>query len=298
MSSNKNKISPAVYMVLVVLVMLSIFNFYSVHFSSKQEDEKIRPEVEDFIEENFDRLVEKILNKEIENFLEDNKTRLVQDLSTDQLDKRIREIASQHILEQPELVVASLQAYQSRQMEKMRQQAEENIKKNIDLIENDKTSPTYGEGKIIITKFFDYNCGYCKKAWKELNQVLKNNKDVKVVFKEIPILGDNSKLLAKYALAVHEMAPNKYYDFHSKLMQSEGSINEDKLEDIAKGLGINPEKLEDLAEEERIEETIDKNTRLANKIGINGTPAFVIGGKLFPGMLSYDNIVESIIKQQ
>ena len=141
---------------------------------------------------------------------------------------------------------------------------------------------------VTIVEFFDYNCGYCKRMYPLLMKIVEENKDVRVVFKEFPILGEISRIAASYALALDEKL--KFMTYHSKLMGSRSSLNPALLERTLSEIGADVEAVKSRAADANIAKTIDRTQTLAGALGINGTPAFVINGKIHPGALSEDQL--------
>ena len=145
---------------------------------------------------------------------------------------------------------------------------------------------------VTIVEFFDYNCGYCKRVFPSLMKIVEENDDVRVVFKEFPILSENSRTAASYALALDKQL--KFLTYHSKLMSSRGSVNPALLERTLKEIGVDVEAVKSRAADTSIAETIDRTQALAGALGINGTPAFVINDEIHPGALSEDQLRELV----
>ena len=145
---------------------------------------------------------------------------------------------------------------------------------------------------VTIVEFFDYNCGYCKRMYPLLMKIVEENKDVRVVFKEFPILGEISRIAASYALALDGQL--KFLTYHSKLMGSRSSLNPTLLERTLSEIGADVEAVKSRAADDNIAKTIDRTQALAGALGINGTPAFVINGKIHPGALSEDQLRELV----
>jgi protein-disulfide isomerase len=147
---------------------------------------------------------------------------------------------------------------------------------------------------VTIVEFFDYNCGYCKQVFPSLMKIVEENNDVRLVFKEFPILNENSRIAARYALALDEQL--KFLTYHSKLMSSRSSLNPGLLERTLEEIGVDVEAVKARAADAAISETIDRNQALAVALGINGTPAFVINDEIHPGALSEDRLRELVAK--
>ncbi len=209
----------------------------------------------------------------------------------------IQETVKEYLLENPEVVVQSLEKYQDMQRNKQSQNAQENIEANYDQIANDPTSPVLGnpDGDITVVEFFDYACGYCKRVLPSVEKLIAEDKNVRVVMKEYPILGVNSATAAKAALAVHMIAPEKYLAIHNKLM--EGRITgEDFIFKQVEAVGVDVAKVKEKMESDEVMKAIEGNINLAHSIGANGTPAFIIGKSFVPGAIDY-SAMKSLVAQ-
>ena len=165
---------------------------------------------------------------------------------------------------------------------------------NADELYNSDSDFTLGpkNASVTIVEFFDYNCGYCKQVFPSLMKIVEENDDVRVIFKEFPILNQTSRIAASFALALDDQL--KFLTYHSKLMSSRSSLNPALLERTLKEIGADVEAVKSRAADAAISETIDRTQALADALGINGTPAFVINGEIHPGALSEDRLRELV----
>ena len=157
-------------------------------------------------------------------------------------------------------------------------------------IPNPKLSSTNSD--VTIYEFFDYNCGYCKSVMQNIFNIYKKDKKVEIVFVEYPILSNSSLSAAKASLAARNQ--KKYFEFHSKLMKHTGKIDDKLLLSFAKDLKIDTKKLKSDYSNEKLMLIINKNREIANRLNLRGTPAFVIGNKIYPGAMSEKDIEEAI----
>ena len=171
---------------------------------------------------------------------------------------------------------------------------EQNNKRNIslyykDLIKNDYLFLGNKSGKDIIIEFFDYNCGYCKRSFPEIMELVSENKNIKVILKELPVLGESSILASKASIASQKQ--DKYFEFHQELINYSGLISLPDIKKISKELGINYEQLQkDMNSDETIL-LINESYRLADLIGVRGTPAFIINNDLIPGAIEKNEML-------
>ena len=176
---------------------------------------------------------------------------------------------------------------------------EQNNKKNIslyyeDLIKNENLFLGNKNGKDIIIEFFDYNCGYCKRSFPEIMELVSENKNIKVILKELPVLGESSILASKASIASQKQ--NKYFEFHQELINFSGSISLSDIKKISKELGINFEQLQkDMNSDDTIL-LINESYRLADLIGVRGTPAFIINNNLIPGAIGKNEMLRFLNK--
>ena len=176
---------------------------------------------------------------------------------------------------------------------------EQNNIKNIalfykDLVKNDNLFLGNKNGKEIIIEFFDYNCGYCKRSFPEIMELVSENKDIKIILKELPVLGESSILASKASIASQKQ--DKYFEFHQELINFSGLISLIDIKKISKELGINYEQLQkDMNSEETIL-LINESYRLADLIGVRGTPAFIINNNLIPGAIGKNEMLRFLNK--
>lgn len=189
--------------------------------------------------------------------------------------KQFEQVIHDYIMEHPDVIRKSVMAEQQKQVKEMMSNA-----KKIAVTEKDnlfsKMSPNFGaeDPKKIMVMFFDYQCGHCKNVSGTVEELVDANKDMKIVYKELPIFGGTSIVLAKAALASNKQG--KYREFHQKLMANKQTIDEEKLMALAKEVGLDTEKLKKDMESSEIENELNANVELAKKLGLQGTPAFFI----------------------
>ena len=203
--------------------------------------------------------------------------------------KEIESIIHEYIMNNPELIIKSV--------EKLRQVAEQEdddkknfLIKNFELFANDKNIPWQGEknASVILIEFFDYNCGYCKKSLDAITNILKSYNNIKVSFRDYPILSTTSTSAAKAALAAQKQG--KYFNFHSNLMKFQGNLTEEDIFNIAKSSGLKIKQLKLDMDDPEIVTIINDTRDLAKSLGIRGTPTFLINGKLFAGALDENRL--------
>ena len=211
---------------------------------------------------------------------------------------QVEEIIKDYIMKNPQVIIDSLNKMQDQQMADQVKKAAEGVKTHQKELFEDATSPVVGNPKadVTIVEFFDYHCGYCKHSLPVVAQILKDDPNVKFIFKELPILSPDSELASRAALAVSRINKDKYFDFHSALMKSTGTFSDKSIADIATKLGIDAAKLKTEMEKPEIKQVLEANQKLATAIGVSGTPAFVLGNEMIPGAIDVAGLKGKINK--
>ena len=206
----------------------------------------------------------------------------------------ISNLVRQYIKRNPEIILEALEDIQKREEIQKGKEQRIQLKLNEKFIERDIDDPILGnpDGKIIITEFFDYQCGYCKRMLKILLDISKNNNDVKIILKEYPILGPVSTLAAQVALAAKKK--NKYAEIHAALMQLRGRLSEPAVFQIAKEVGLTTEQLREDMMDPKILKHLTRTRELGKQLMIRGTPAFIINDTISPGALTKYQLLELI----
>jgi protein-disulfide isomerase len=197
---------------------------------------------------------------------------------------------SQYLRTHPEEVLTALKLAQANQERRQKVEAQQALEREQDQIFNNPADPVLGnpKGDVTVVEFFDYRCPYCKRVSDSLMALLKDDPNVKLVFKEFPILGPESVVAAKIALAAHRQG--KYEQVHMALMAHKGSFDETALLELAASAGADPSKLKADMQDPAIIGLLQANESLAAALGISGTPGFLFGKQLVPGAVSLDDM--------
>jgi protein-disulfide isomerase len=175
--------------------------------------------------------------------------------------------------------------------------AQSYIKSNISSITTNKPYLGNQNGTVVITKFFDYKCGYCKKAHSAIDTLIKTNPNLKVVLVELPIMGQQSLVATQASLAVFNIAPTKFAKFNSDLMNTP-NIDENTIKALATQNNINVQSLMAGMKSPQVEQEINSNMSIAREVGLQGVPAFIIGDEFIPGFIDYDTLKTKVEKLQ
>lgn len=190
----------------------------------------------------------------------------------------IGKIAADYIVAHPEVLIAATQALQQKEMAAQQAAAEKGISKNTNDLFFSKASPTTGnpDGTIALVEFFDAQCGHCKAMVDVIDNLIKANPNLKVIYKEFPIFGGQSSTAAKAAIAVYLMDPSKYKAFHTALLRAQSPLTEEMIMGFAKKAGINTDKLKTEMNSKAVSDELAKTVNIAEQLRIMGTPYFVI----------------------
>ncbi len=210
--------------------------------------------------------------------------------------KRMEAIVRDYLTKNPDVIVDALRAYEEKRQADAQQEATAALAANRAALERDATTPVAGnpKGDVTIVEFFDYRCGYCKKVTPVVRELLKKDGNVRFVFKEFPILGPDSRKAAEAAQAAWKIEPDKYLAFHVALMENRGNLDEARILDIAKSVGIDPGKLKTAMADPSIKAKLNANMELAQKLQIGGTPAFIVDDQIMPGAVDLETLVAAV----
>jgi protein-disulfide isomerase len=197
----------------------------------------------------------------------------------DPFEQRIRE----YLLKNPEVIMEALRILRERQDAAEAEGLKRTIAERRDEILNDPAAPVGGNqnGDATLVEFFDYNCHYCRKVAPSVIELEEADPDLRLVYKEFPILGPGSQFAARAALASRKQG--KYVPFHNALMRATEQVTEETVMEIAREVGLDVKQLRADMQDPTIQEAIGRNLQLANALGITGTPSFVIGDRMVPG---------------
>jgi protein-disulfide isomerase len=202
----------------------------------------------------------------------------------------IERIVRDVIRENPEIVLEALDALRTREAKAREEQALRMLTERREELLRDPASPVGGnpQGDVTIVEFFDYQCGYCKTVHGTMKDLLASDERIRKVYKEFPILGPGSVIASRAALA--SRAQGRYLAFHDALMEARGAMNEETVLRIARSVGLDVDRLRRDMSAPEVERAIRANMALAQALGIQGTPAFVIGDQVVPGAMEIDGL--------
>jgi protein-disulfide isomerase len=213
---------------------------------------------------------------------------------TDQQKQEMGEFIRSFLFDHPEILREMADRLEVKDQEEETLARTEGLKKQKDLVFRHPGDAVIGnpEGDVTIVEFMDYNCSWCKRSVGEVQALVEKDKNLRIVFKEFPIFGKHSEFAARAALA--SVKQGKYWDMHQAMFAHDGQVTEDVVLEIAAGLGLDVTKLTEDMKDQQVLDTISLNYDLAKTLKLNGTPAFVIDTKVFPGYLPLEQLEDAI----
>ncbi len=195
----------------------------------------------------------------------------------------IERIIKDYLVKNPEVFLEIQSALESKMEQVQAEKLKLALAAHADTLFRDPNAPVAGnpKGDVVVVEFFDYNCGYCKRGFADVAKFIKEDPKVRVIFRELPILSKGSEEAARVALAANMQG--KYWDFHSLMIEFKGQANEASALKIAEKIGADMAKLKADMKGDAVEAEIKKVRELAQNLGINGTPHFIVGDRSIAG---------------
>jgi len=210
----------------------------------------------------------------------------------------IEKIIREYLLSNPELLQEVIAEMEKRQASADTEKHRAAVKEHGETIFNSKRHVTIGnpQGDVTMVEFFDYNCGYCKRAMADMLDLMKGDSKLRIVLKEFPVLGEGSTQAAQVAVAVRmqDKSGKKYLEFHQKLLMGRGQADKARAMAVAKEVGLDMARLEKDLKSEEVTNSINESMKLAEALGLNGTPSYVIGKEVVVGAVGLSALGDKI----
>jgi len=202
----------------------------------------------------------------------------------------------EHLLANPEIVRDAINELQRKEIEAEQAAQVAAISEDSDLIFASSRQAVIGnpDGEVTLVEFFDYNCGYCKRAHADLLRLVEEDPSLRMVLKEFPVLGEGSVEAAHVSAAVNIMAPDKFFEFHDALLLGPGRVDGDRALAVAEEMGLDVAKIRELIPSDEVKATIDESYALADKLSLTGTPSYVTAKEVVVGAVGYDALKTKI----
>lgn len=222
----------------------------------------------------------------------DSSQMMVAEMDRAEIEKIVRE----YLITNPEVLLEAQAALEDKQKEQQRVAQVAVIEDAKADIFNAAFDGVVGNpnGKVTVVEFYDYNCGYCKRALPDMQAMTEQDPELRFVLKEFPILGPDSHNAHVVSMAFHRLMPEKYGEFHTRLLGGQGHATEANAVKIALELGADEAKLREEMKSPAIAEAFQNTYDLANKLSITGTPSYVIGQEVVFGALGQELLTEKV----
>lgn len=209
---------------------------------------------------------------------------------------QIEQIIHDYLLENPQVVEDAMQELERRKTEEERVAAITTIRENSDVLFWSNRHAVLGnpDGDVTLVEFFDYNCGYCKRALVDILKLLDEDENIRLVLKEFPVLGKPSLEAARVSIAASRVDPNKYVEFHQKLLLGQSRANRETAMALAQQLNFDMDALNEEMEGSEILATLEEVYDIAAKLKLTGTPSFVIGEEVVNGAIPMESMKEKV----
>ncbi|HEY8564913.1 MAG TPA: DsbA family protein [Beijerinckiaceae bacterium] len=205
--------------------------------------------------------------------------------------KAIEQIVRDYLIKNPEVLQDALVELEKRQQEAQKVAQTGAVREARETLVNSPRGIIVGnpQGDVTLVEFFDYNCGYCKRALSDVRALMKNDPKLRVVLRDFPVLGPESLEASRVALAAkQQLKGEKLLDYHVRLMETRGRVNGERAKAVAKEMGLDLARLDKDVEAAEVRDAIQENVTLGDKLGLTGTPAFIIGEEVIAGAVGVD----------
>jgi len=202
----------------------------------------------------------------------------------------VEEIIKNYLVAHPEIIRDAMDELQRRDDAAAAAQQSSAIAGTRDLLFSSSHQIVLGnpKGDVTLVEFFDYNCTYCRRAQADMKQLIAADKNLRVVLKEFPVLGQGSVEAAQVAIAVHMVAPDKYFAYHDAMLAERGQVNGERALAVAEELGLDKAKVQEAMKSSEVRTTINEVYDIASKLALTGTPSYVTSKEVVVGAVGVD----------
>ncbi|MBX3536197.1 MAG: thioredoxin domain-containing protein [Chelatococcus sp.] len=209
----------------------------------------------------------------------------------------IEQVVRDYLLRNPEVLQEAMVELEKRQQEGQRKAQEDAVAAEMAALYDAEGNIVVGnpKGDVTLVEFFDYNCGYCKRALDDVTALVKQDPKLRVILKDFPILRPESLDAALYARAAqHQLPGEKFFDYHTRLMSSKGLVGKERAVAVAKEMGLDLARLEKDATSDALKAEVRETLALGDRLSLTGTPAFVLGKDVVFGAVGHDPLKQAI----
>jgi protein-disulfide isomerase len=205
--------------------------------------------------------------------------------------KAVEQIVREFLLTNPEVIQDAIVELERRQQEAQKTAQTSALKSERNTLLHSPRGNIVGNpsGDVTLVEFFDYNCGYCKRALADLRTIMKSDPKLRVVLKDFPVLGPESVEASRVSLAVkQQISGDKLFDYHTRVMETRGRVNGERALQVAKEMGLDMARVQKDMDHAEVRAALQENMTLGDKLGLTGTPAFVIGDEVVSGAVGIE----------
>ena len=209
----------------------------------------------------------------------------------------IEQIVKDYLLKNPEVLQEAMTELERRQKETEKAAQVTALKEEREKLLNSPRSLIVGNpsGDVTLVEFFDYNCGYCKRALADIKTLMKADPKLRVVLKDFPVLGPESVEASRVGLAVkQQIKDDKLFEYHTKVMETRGRVNAERALAVAREMGLDVERVKKDMDNPEVRAALQENVGLGDKLGLSGTPAFVVGDEVVSGAVGAEPLRQAI----
>lgn len=201
----------------------------------------------------------------------------------------LQKIVRDTLMEQPEIIPEAINRMQEKEVEKL-------LASNREAIETPFAGAWAGnrEGDVVLVEFFDFNCPYCRQSSKDVDRLLKEDPNVKLVFRDMPVLGPDSERFAMAALSAARQG--KYPQFYRAVFSGQGGLTQARLIQAVRAAGLNESRVAADLNDKELRQQVQQNLGLGRALGLTGTPSYVVGNQIFSGAVGYEALKEAVGK--
>ena len=206
-----------------------------------------------------------------------------------------------YLMEHPEVIIEAVQSLEAREAEAKAETDEKLVQVNSEDIFNDGHSWVGGnpDGDITLVEFMDYRCGYCRRAYEDVEKLIEEDGNIRFVLKEFPILGEASTLSSRFAIAAQQVAGEEAYkSVHDALMSYDGSYDDAGLTRLADSLGLDAAPILAAMYSDGVNEVLAENLALARRLQVNGTPTFIMDDQMLRGYVPFDGMTQIVAEMR
>jgi protein-disulfide isomerase len=209
----------------------------------------------------------------------------------------IEQIVKDYLVKNPEVLQEALTELERRQQERQKTAQATALTQEREKLLNSPRNNVVGNpsGDVTLVEFFDYNCGYCKRALGDLQTLMRADPKLRVVLRDFPVLGPESVEASRVALAVRQQIQgDRLFEYHTKLLETRGPVNGARALAVAREMGLDVDRIKKDMESPEVRAALQENVGLGDKLGLSGTPAFVVGDTVVSGAVGADPLRQAI----